>query len=351
MPSVTIQCPAEGCEYITPEAESAVALQLLTIHGYSHAPKSVTQKQQQLERPKRPKIDMGCTSERWSYFKSRWVTYKKLTNLEGDATDQLLECCEEELKLALFRAHSDKLQGKTESDVLEAIEKLAVEPEKEIVERVRLLNMRQDRDELVQSFVTRLRGQANMCRFVLKHKCTCNLESDVSYSDLIVRDVLARGIADADIQVELLGTTNQGMSLEETVEFIKTKESGKASASHLSETLTANAVRSSYKRTTKANQPHAVENWGKGSKGTPCSYCGKAGHGDCRRRVDRKGICPAYGHRCNKCGIEHHFDHVCRKATGKTSASAIDTDHENFLLATQDGPGTTLQKCDTVNHD
>ena len=187
MSSVTLQCSSEGCEYITPEAESAVALQLLTIHGYGHLPKPVAHQQQQLERPKRPKIDMGCTSEKWSYFKSRWATYKKLTKIgQSDATDQLLECCEDELKLALFRAHNDKLQGKTEPDVLEAIEKLAVEPEKEIVERVRLLNMRQDRDKLVQSFVNRLQGQANMCRFVLKHKCTCDLESDVNYSDLIV---------------------------------------------------------------------------------------------------------------------------------------------------------------------
>ena len=345
--SVTLQCPWEGCEYATPAAESAVALQVLTIHGYSHLPKPVTHQQQQLERPKRPKVDMGCTSERWSYFRSCWATYKTLTNITDNATDQLLECCEDELKLALFRAYNDKLRGKAEPDVLKAIEKLAVEPEKEIVERVRLLNMRQDRDELVQSFVTRLRGQANMCKFVLKYKCRCNEESDVNYSDLIVRDVLARGIADADIQVELLGTTNQGMSLEETVDFIQTKESGKASASHLSETLTANAVRSSYKRSTKANQPHAAE----GSKGTPCGWCGKAGHGDRRRRVDRKGVCPAYGHRCNKCGIEHHFDHLCRKSTGKTSASAIDTDHGNFLFATEDRPSTTLQKCDTINHD
>ena len=285
--SVTIQCPSEGCGYATPASESAIALQVLTIHGYSHLPKPVTHQQPQQERPKRPKVDMGCTSERWSYFKSCWATYKQLTNITGnDATVQLLECCEDTLKLALFRAHNDQLQSKKEPDVLEAIEKLAVEPEKEIVERVRLLNMRQDRDELVQSFVTRLRGQARMCKFVFKFKCSCDVESDVNYSDLVVRDVLARGIADTDIQVELLGTTNQGMSLEQCVEFIKTKEAGKASASHLSETLTANAVRSSYKRSTKASQPHTAEGWGKGPKGTLCGWCGKAGHGDCCHHIE-----------------------------------------------------------------
>ena len=109
-----------------------------------------------------------------------------------------------------------------------------------------------------------------MCKFTIKHKCSCNLEADVNYADLIVRDVLARGLADADIQVELLGATNQGMSLEDTVEFVKTKESGKASAIHLSGTLAANALRSSYKRSTRANQPPAGESSGKGPKDTIC---------------------------------------------------------------------------------
>ena len=340
----------EDCAYATPTCESAAAIQLLTIHGYTHLP--AARQQQQLERAKRPMVDMGCTSEKWSFFKSQWVNYKKLTKVAGeDAKDQLLECCQYDLKLALFRAHSDKLEGKTEQEMLEAIERLAVEPEKEIVERVRLLNMKQDRDELVQSFVTRLRGQANMCKFIIKHKCSCNLESDVNYSDLIVRDVLARGIADADIQVELLGTTNQGMSLEETITFIKTKESGKASASHLSEPVTANVIRSSYKRSTKMSQPQASDNRVKGPKNTLCGWCGKAGHGNMFRRVDRKGVCPAYGHRCSNCGHEHHLDRLCRKAANNTSASAIDTDHRNLPLATHDGSNTPFQMCDTVSHD
>ena len=350
--SVTYSCPVEECTYATPECENAAAIQLLTIHGYTHLPGPSTRQQQQLERAKRPTVDMGCTSEKWSFFKTQWVTYKKLTKIaREDATDQLLECCQYDLKLALFRAHSDKLEGKTEQEILAAIEGLAVEPEKEIVERVRLLSMKQDRDELVQSFVTRLRGQANMCKFILKHKCTCDRESDINYSDLIVRDVLARGIADADIQVELLGCTNQGMSLEETITFIRTKEAGKASASHLSGAITANVIRSSYKRSTKPNPPQSSDNRVKGLKSTLCGWCGKAGHGNMFRRVDRKGVCPAYGHRCGNCSHEHHLDHVCRKVANKTSASAIDTDHRDFLLSTQDRFSTSLQMCDTVSHD
>ena len=352
MSQIKITCPVPDCPYETPEDERAVALQFLTIHGYSHMPgASTTPQQQQPERPRRPMIDMGCNSEKWSFFKSRWAAYKKLAKIpDSDCTDQLRQCCSEDLQLALFRAHGDTLDSKAKVILMSDIEKLAVEPEKEIVERVRLLNMKQDHDELVQSFVTRLRGQANMCKFIIKHKCSCNLEADVNYADLIVRDVLARGLADTDIQVDLLGATNQGMSLEETVEFVKTKESGKASATHLSGTLAASALRSSYKRSTKANQLPVGEGSSKGPKDTICSWCGKAGHGYRFRRSDRKGVCPAYGHRCSKCDKQHHFEDCCRKFLSKANASAIGTDHEGFLLG-QDEFGTTLQRCGTVNHD
>lgn len=71
-----------------------------------------------------------------------------------------------------------------------------------MVARVTLHNMRQDRDEQVRNFTAKHRGQAGVCKFVI----TCpNCNHEVNYTDTIVRDVLARGIADPDIQLDLLG--------------------------------------------------------------------------------------------------------------------------------------------------
>ena len=96
-----------------------------------------------------------------------------------------------------------------------------------MVARVSLHNMRQDRDEPVRRFCARLRGQASVCKFLIK--CPgCN--ADVNYTDTIVRDVLARGICDPEIQLDLLGDKNQDMSLEEVTQFVAAKESGKRSA-------------------------------------------------------------------------------------------------------------------------
>ena len=77
--------------------------------------------------------------------------------------------------------------------------------------------MHQDRDETVRSFGARLQGQANICKFIVK--CPgCSV--DVNYTEAIMRDVLSRGLADSDIQRDLLGDKKQGMTLEEVFQFI-----------------------------------------------------------------------------------------------------------------------------------
>ena len=71
-----------------------------------------------------------------------------------------------------------------------------------MVARVALHNMRQDRDETVRSFGARLRGQASVCKFLIK--CPgCDIE--VNYTDAILRDVVTKGISDPEIQLDLLG--------------------------------------------------------------------------------------------------------------------------------------------------
>lgn len=81
-----------------------------------------------------------------------------------------------------------------------------------MVARVTLHNIRQDRDDPMRNFSSKLRGQAGVCKCVI----TCpNCNHEVNYTDTIVRDVLARGIADPDIKPDLLGDKNQNMTLEE----------------------------------------------------------------------------------------------------------------------------------------
>ena len=183
-----------------------------------------------------------------------------------------------------------------------------------MVARVRLHNMRQDRDETVRSFGARLRGQAGICKFTTK--CP-NCDNDVNYTDNILRDVVTRGVADSDIQLDLLSDKNQDMTLEEVFQFIEAKEAGKRSAGHLVDSQGLDAARSSYRRAKleDTKSPRRQD-----PKNETCAYCGKQGHGKNAAPRTRKNECPAYGKTCDACGRANHFESVCR-SKGKPKPS------------------------------
>ena len=81
-----------------------------------------------------------------------------------------------------------------------------------MVARVQLSDMKQDRDDAIRNFGARLRGQASVCKFTTACP-SCN--TAVNYTDNILRDILIKGLADNEIQLDLLGDKNQDMSQEE----------------------------------------------------------------------------------------------------------------------------------------
>ena len=208
----------------------------------------------------------------------------------------------------LTRNAGGSLANKTADEVLTAIKKLAVREENTMVARVQLHHMRQDRDEPIRSFCARLRGQAGVCKFNIKCQ-GCN--GDVNYTEQIVRDVITRGLADSEIQLDLLGDRNQDMTLEEVLKFVEAREAGKRSASRLFETQGIDASRSQYRQNKQETaKPRKDE-----GKDDPCNYCGKRGHGKSAPPKARKTNCPAYGKRCDHCNRPNHFATVCRSKT------------------------------------
>ena len=341
MPAV--QCPVEGCDYVTDDLDAVIVAALITAHSAEHAraaPAAPT------DRIKRPAIAAGGTSADWSYFTTRWREYVKATRLKGaDIAIQLLECCDDTLRRDLTRSARKSLADLPESDILDAIKKLAVREENPMVARVTLGNMRQDRDEPIRSFGARVRGQANICGFV--QPCP-DCQIDVEFTDQIVRDTLIRGMNDPDVQIDLLGSEKQQKSLEEVFCFVEAKECGKRSASQLQEhpSVTA-AATSSYRRDKKsARLPPRPE------PETPlCSYCGKPGHGRKAPPRVRQQACPAYGHTCCLCGHSHHLDSMCRSSGTKrppqpsaTSHSALSEQPEDVGSAVHDSLCTVLNE-------
>ncbi|CAH3031503.1 unnamed protein product [Pocillopora meandrina] len=227
------KCPFPECTYETEEVTDTLAAVLLSVHssGVHVTPGTVNtinpNISTKLERVRRPTISAAGSSEDWSYFLMRSGDYVAATNVTGkEKVIQLLECCDEQLRKDLTRNAGGSLTDKTADEVMAAIKKLAVREENAMVARVQLHNMRQDRDETIRSFGARLRGQAGN----------------------VLRDVLTRGLADSEIQLDLLGERNQDMSLEEVFQFIEAKEAGKRSAGRLSQSHSTDAAQSQYPR-------------------------------------------------------------------------------------------------------
>ena len=316
MPAVA--CPIPGCAYVTDDLDAAIVAALITAHSATHMHRPVAAAAK-MEKVKRPVITAGGSSEDWSYFLTRWTDYVNATKItDQDRIIQLLECCDEQLRKDLTRSAGGSLTTKPENEILEAIKKLAIRQENTMVARVTLHNMRQDRDESIRAFGARLQGQAGVCKFVVD--CS-GCHTEVNYTDAILRDVLTRGIADPDIQLDLLGDKNQNMTLEDVFQFIEAKEAGKRSASRLLDSHAVEAAAASTQSMeAAANSTYKTakqllrlpQRDRRMDKHDICTYCGKAGHGAHSLARVRMSQCRAYGHRCLLCNREHHFEKMCR---------------------------------------
>ena len=316
-----IECPFPDCPYSTGDVTNELAVTLLNIHSngthssHSSAPSAPSMA---VEKVRRPMITSGGSSEKWSYFLIRWQDYVDATKVTGkDKIIQLLECCDEELRKDLTRSSGGSLTSKTEEEVLSAIKKLAVREENTMVARVALYEMRQDREEGIRAFGARIKGQAGICKYLMK--CTsCQHQND--YTDEILKDVIIRGIADPEIQLDLLSDRNQEMTLEEVLNFIEIKESGKRSATRLLETQGVDMAKSHYKKQDQETMKQKAQ-----ASNTRCTYCGQQGHGKNSPASMRKNVCPAYSKSCSFCHRLHHFESVCR-IKGKNSLASTPGD-------------------------
>ena len=344
MPAV--QCPIAGCDYVTPNLDASIVAALITAHATAHAPAAPQHAAAtKVEKVRRPTIAIGGSTEDWQYFTTRWKEYVSATKLTGaDVVIQLLECCDEPLRKDLTRSAGGSLTNKTADEVLASIRQLAVTQEKTMVARATLHGMRQDRDEPVRAFVARLRGQAGICKFQLKCPSP-DCETVVSYTDQIICDVLTRGIADQDIQLDLLGEQDQDMSLETVISYIEAKEAGKRSAGKLHDSPQLASAISQYRHQQKTQVRDKFRD------NEPCHYCGLRGHGARAPIKDRQRMCKAFGHKCEKCNKDNHFGSVCRSAAKPKHSPTTDEASTLFLCAhTQAHTHTQTPRMVGINH-
>jgi len=158
-----------------------------------------------------------------------------------------------------------------------------------MIARVTLNNSRQDRDEAIRSYCARLRGQANVCKYVIDCQ---NCEHQVDYTESILCDVICRGLEDSDIQLDLLGQTNQDISLRQ-------ERQARGQQPNSSNNMRAML----YAAHTRSHNLKML---------LPCTYCGKKGHETKSVAKRRETQCPAFNHVCTHCNRPHHYKSVCR---------------------------------------
>ena len=284
-----LECEYDNCKWKSAKGDLSDLIKLYEIHlKVKHSNAQTTSKP---EKAKRPELSAESSDEDWLYFVARWKEYKKATGLTGDdVIIQLMECCCESLRRDHHRTFS-KLDGDTvdvtESQRLEELKQLAVKKRNKAVNRVKLGTLRQDKGEPVRKFVGRVRSLA----VVSDYKVQCKgCKSDVFYSEEVIIDQVIRGLANAEIQRDVLSHLDADkLTLDKLLTFIEGKESGEASQGLL------------------ANSTVGVSNAVIPDK--KCSYCG-----DSHKRG--KKFCKAANFKCD-CGKIGHFAKVCR-SKGKT---------------------------------
>ena len=313
-----IECPVEGCtQTFREDLHETVINNLIDIHARTAHPPPPQPAQPlpaKVDKVRRPTISSAGSSEDWAYFLSRWEEYKLATRIPaGDTVIQLLECTTEDLRKDINRNYGT-LTNHTEVEALKKIKKFAVKAENILVARAKLQNITQDRDETVRAFCARLKGQAGVCEFRKQKTCECEREVIIDYSEDIIRDALVRNLADEDIKLEVLGQPRQDLTLDETLQMIEAKESGKRSAGLLTNTTAYINATSSYRKNHKEKFSPKPRDSQPTSQSKPitktCNNCGEKHHG--WRKFERRQNCPAFNHVCAICGIKHHFESVCR---------------------------------------
>ncbi len=215
-----VRCPFPGCTYSTPAGmEPAVTAVILSTHALSHTGAAKAK-----PAPiKRPEMTSGGTTENWSYFnKMEGILWGRTAIRTG----RHHTCCNSKLRRDTTRnaVGPTKLEDMTEEGLLEAMRPLAVREDNPKVARVALSRMVQDRGEPIRAFAARLRGQVK--------KCTgCDVVSN--QGEERVADQLCIGLADNEIQEDLLKDPNQDMSVEEMIRFVEVRASGKRSAASM----------------------------------------------------------------------------------------------------------------------
>ena len=220
-----IACPRDGCGWQTEDVDTAIAAIFIQDHlQHTHPPAA---------RPRpptlpQPKLAAQVSTERFAEFQREWIQFKNASGLlDAQLTSYLLNSCEASLKTDIQSAVVNVTE-QTEAEVLAHMKQHAVITRDKSSLLTELLSMRQDEDETVRKFLSRVQGTARNCGLHMPCPiagCARQNTLFVNFTDIIVKAVVLNGLAEVETRRDVLGTSGlDGKSLADTITLIQDKE-------------------------------------------------------------------------------------------------------------------------------
>ena len=206
--NVKLPCVIGGeCDFETISLPYEQAKEQLDGHmQYAHG-QAQTVSTNKPEKFPRPEIKLDSTAEDWEEFMVTWTQYKQEYNLAGAGLiRQLIACCSEEMRQSVSRLTGGKQFDLSEVQLLGHMKDIAVRFQNPAVFVQQFLSLSQQQDEGVRHYLTRLRGLASRCNFTVKCE-PCN--TDLSYSDSVIRFKLIAGLCDDEIKEDILSSQDE----------------------------------------------------------------------------------------------------------------------------------------------
>ena len=282
-----------------------------------------------LERLPRPTFSLNMTEASWEFKLIEWRSYiGQVVTAPDGKLHQLRAACDEELRQRVYDS-GDYGGLDTEDKFLARMKELAVIKIHKSVHLMNLYRMVQGSDETIRAFVARVNGTADMCGMTVKcPKADC--DTDVSYRDEVVQQVVIHGMSNMDIKQRVLSRSGSGEldTLAKLVEYISAEESA------MSETVSLSSSSSSLSRIKQSTYKSGRSQ--PGSQPAACKFCGESRHTLANTLEDRRKLCKAFGKSCSKCHKQNHFASVCLSGRSRQTASIKEGDNNLCGSITRD---------------
>ena len=276
-------------------------------------------------RPERPKVSPPPAlvtkrgSHDWKLFKQMWTNYVVVAGLQNETPEYLRALFLHTLGaegLTIFNG-LELADDATVDQIIVAMDTHFIGNTNEIYERFVFNKRDQKEGESFDDYI-------NSLRQLIK---TCNFTHDMS--DSLLRDRIVLGIKSSATRQELI--QDPKLTLQTCIEKCRSMEATEEQMKAMGENETekAHAVKYKKKREGKTEKKFQDEI-------RDCKFCGTS------HRM-KKEVCPAWGKKCEECGLENHSRKMCFKLKRKNrkknkSVHAVDDDSssdDEYALAVE----------------